>query len=228
MKISVMQPYFFPYLGYYQMVEKVDEFVFLDDVNYFKKGYINRNAIALNGLPHNFTISINKSSQNKKILELFYTDNLSKFFKLIDSAYKKAKYYESGKALIEKAFEEGKGNVALTNASSIKLVFEYIGLKKEFSCSSSLLLGDEFKGQSRILETCKQKKAQVYINAMGGKALYDSESFSREKVDLNFFQPQIEHYEQLEHGFLENLSMIDCLMNLSPNEIKELIMLGGI
>lgn len=95
MKTAIMQPYFFPYLGYFQMFNAVDKFVLLDDVNFIMRGYINRNSILLNGKAHKFSIPLEKPSQNKLINETklnFSLKDKENFLKTIQLAYKKAPF----------------------------------------------------------------------------------------------------------------------------------------
>lgn len=98
MKVAIMQPYLFPYLGYWQLIKSVDTFVILDDVNFIKRGYINRNSILVNNNVHMFSVPVDKPSQNKLIMDTklkFSRDEKEKFLKTIYLSYKKAKCFEA-------------------------------------------------------------------------------------------------------------------------------------
>lgn len=104
MKIAVMQPYLFPYIGYFQLLNAVDMFVVFDDVNFIKKGWINRNNILVNRQKYLFTVPLKDASQNKLIKEVQIADDgwQEKFLKTVAQSYKKAEFFDEAFALIEK------------------------------------------------------------------------------------------------------------------------------
>lgn len=212
MKGAIMQPYFFPYIGYYQLVYEAENFVFLDDVNWIKKGYINRNSICRNGDKVNFSIPVSKVSQNRKINEHDYTGDFSGFLKLVESAYKKAPFFDSIMPMIEKVVRDDESNVANKNANTISTVFNYLGIKREFLFSSDVSLHSACKGQERILELCRIFGINRYRNASGGRALYDPKSFDESNVELKFVESMAQNYSQSGDEFIPNLSIIDLLM----------------
>lgn len=222
MKIAIMQPYFFPYLGYYQLAYAVDKFVFFDDVNFINKGWINRNNILVNKSSTLFTIPLIKSSQNSLINEILITPDSKwkiKFFKTLEMAYGKAKYYKDTIDIINNVFENSKGNLAELTKSSIREVFNYLGLDKNWVDSSSAYLNRDLKGQSRIIDICKKENADSYINLIGGKSLYDSKSFEQENIKIHFITNSFTPYKQFSEEFTPGLSMIDLLMHLSPEDL---------
>lgn len=212
MKGAVMQPYFFPYIGYYQLAYEVEKFVFFDDVSYIKKGYINRNSILMNGALHQFTIPVVGVSQNKKINEHFYVGDFSQFLEKISIAYRWAPCFNDIFPMIQEAALSGSLNVAEKNAASIRLVFDYLGLDKSFSFSSGVENDPPLKGQARIINLCKKMNINEYVNAIGGRELYSQEEFSNEKMDLKFIKSDLQPYLQSSDNFVPNLSMIDVLM----------------
>ncbi len=212
MKGAVMQPYFFPYIGYYQLAYEVEKFVFFDDVNYIKKGYINRNSILMNGALHQFTIPVVGVSQNKKINEHFYVGDFSQFLEKIRIAYRWAPCFNDIFPMIQEAALGGNLNVAEKNAASIKLVFDYLGLDRSFYFSSGVQNDPPLKGQARIIDLCKKINVNEYVNAIGGRELYSQEDFGNEKMDLKFIKSDLQSYPQSSDNFVPNLSMIDVLM----------------
>lgn len=226
MKIAVYQPYFFPYLGYWQLFDAVDVFVVLDDVDYIKRGFINRNSILVNGCPHRFTIPIEKQSQNRLINETklsFSMEERRCFLKTITMAYKKAPLYDSFFPLLEEIvlFDE----YDLTNfiRNSFDKVIEYLGLETTLILSSEIEKDNTLKGENRIIEINKRLQSDCYINAIGGKSLYDRMNFAREGIELRFLNTLPYDYKQFHGEFVSNLSIIDALMFNDLSQMKELL-----
>ncbi|RNI30858.1 hypothetical protein EFA69_07070 [Rufibacter immobilis] len=223
MKLAIMQPYFFPYIGYYQLLHAVDKFVIYDDVNFIKRGWINRNNILINNKPSLFTIPLTGASQNKLIKEVTVTD-LEKwsntFFKTIEQSYKKAPFYNATISILKNVLYSEHQNIADLCYASLVAVVEYLGLTTQIIRSSAIYNNQELKGQARILDICLQENSKVYINPKGGMDLYNKEIFEKEGVKLQFIQSLDVRYKQYTSEFVPWLSMIDVLMFNSPAEIK--------
>jgi len=218
-----MQPYLFPYLGYYQLVHHVDEFVLFDDVNFIKKGYINRNNIVLDGAAHRFTLPVLAVSQNRRINDHLFTDSSEELVSLIDRAYRKSAFFDDAFPVIADTLNSGDRNVAVLAGQSIKNVFSYLGVDKKFSWSSAVQKSPDAKGEQKILEICQEKRAERYTNAIGGKDLYNSAAFAAKGIELEFIKMRPVEYSQGRPEFIPNLSMIDVLMNCSKDHIKDLL-----
>lgn len=227
MAVAIMQPYFFPYLGYFQLVQAVDHFVLYDDVMFIKKGWINRNRILMQGQDFMFTIPLEKQSQNKTIRESTIAWNSefpSKFLVQLRSAYKKAPHVEAVMSLIEEVLAEKPSSLAELAGSSVKATWDYLGLKKEFYYSSTLSVSSELGRAERLMEITKYFKESVYVNASNGKALYDKRSFAHQGVDLQFIESELPVYSQGNNpDFLAGLSMIDVLMWNDIPRIHEML-----
>lgn len=225
--LGIMQPYIFPYLGYFQLVYAVDRFVFLDDVNFIKKGWINRNNILLNGAASLLSIPVSKVSQNEWIKNLFVSEEGKWRNKLLTSlghAYKKAPYYEERIGLITEIIEEKGLSIADFAKNSVMRISDELGIQTEFVHSSSIYSKDSY-GSQRILDICLEDKASAYINPQGGVDLYDKEMFAKENIELNFIHmnPTIAYSQFDKDNFVPNLSIIDVLMFNSNEEITELL-----
>ena len=221
-----MQPYFFPYLGYWQLVNAVDEFVILDDVNYIMRGYINKNSILINGMPHKFSISIDKPSQNKLINQTklaFPIDEREKLLKTIEMAYHKAPYYSQAFRLIEESVMFNDKDLVSFLKNSLCLTADYLGLSTRIIVSSELEKDNTKKAQERIIEINKCLGADTYINAIGGRELYDKEEFMKNNINLFFIEMGAIEYVQFKNKFVPNLSMIDVLMFNGKSEIQSLL-----
>lgn len=226
MKIAIMQPYFFPYVGYYQLAAGVDNFILFDDVSYIKKGYINRNAILAAGQSCRFSLPVVNQSQNRAINEHDYVGDYQPFLQLIRQSYQAAPYFDAVMPLILDVMNQSGRNVAAVNARSISIVFSYLSLPFQWRYSSEFSNEKQLKAANRIIDLCLKMKARSYHNASGGRELYADETFSREGLSLLFCQPTLSAYQQQGEEFVAGLSIIDMLMFCSPQECREHLTAG--
>jgi hypothetical protein len=189
MKIAIMQPYIFPYIGYYQLIQSVDTFFIFDDVAFIKKGWINKNKIVVNNLEHTFTIPLKNASQNRNINEHFVSEDFTKwrdnFYKTLYSSYNKCEYYNEVFQIVESSFKHS--NIADIAASSLKLVSQYLEIKTKFDNTSNINGVNTSKSQ-RLIDICKKVNADSYINSIGGQALYNKKEFKDNNIELFFLQ----------------------------------------
>lgn len=226
MRVGIMQPYFFPYLGYWQLVNAVDKFVILDDVNYIMRGYINRNSILVNGKPHKFSLSIDKPSQNKLINEtqlLFPVKERRKLLKTIEMAYHKAICFSDVFPIIENAIMYSNNDLVDFIKNSITLTVEYLGIDTEILVSSEIIKDESKKSQDRIIEINMQLGSDTYINPIGGQSLYNRDDFKQLGIDLYFIEMQTYEYKQFNNDFVPNLSFIDIMMFNTKETIAEML-----
>ena len=227
MKIGIMQPYFFPYIGYWQLINLVDKYVIFDDVNYIKRGWINRNRILMNGDAVLFNVPLLGVSQNKLINQIEVNNDkklLMKNLKTIELAYRKAPYFEDVYPLVERILENEASNIADYNAYSIKYISEYLDIKTELVTSSKLSKDNSLKSQNKILEICELLGATEYYNAIGGQELYSKDAFANKKIQLRFLKTNDIRYQQFKNDFVSNLSIIDVMMFNSVSTIKEFLL----
>lgn len=225
-KVAIMQPYFFPYLGYYQMLSAVDKFVLLDDVNFIMRGYINRNSILLNGQAHKFSIPLEKPSQNKLINETklnFLTKDKENFLKTITMAYKKAPFFNDFYPVLENIVNNDENDLTKYLKYSFEKIKDYLQIDTEILLSSEIEKDNSLRAQDRIIEINKQLGSTQYINAIGGQELYNKADFTKNNIQLNFIKMSNIEYKQFNNEFVPNLSMIDVLMFNSKEKIKELL-----
>lgn len=222
-----MQPYIFPYIGYFHLIEATDMFVFYDDVSFIKGGWINRNRILINETDSLFTVPLMKSSSHKLICETMlhptlYLNWKKKFIKTLKQNYSKAPFFKESIDLINSVFELECTSIGDLAINSILLVCQY--LKMDFTWTISSEISPETTGlkkEERIIEINKKLGSKNYINAIGGQELYSHENFLRQGIQLNFIESTIKEYIQFKNEFIPWLSIIDVLMFNSKDEIKE-------
>jgi hypothetical protein len=220
MKSAVMQPYLFPYLGYYQLVNSVDKFVFYDNVNFIKRGYINRNNVLVNGKAQRFTVPVPGATQNKNINEFNFSSDVTKILTTIKHAYSKAPFFNNVYPLIERVFTQTDRRVVMLCKASITEIFDYLGIQKEFFISSELKYDQEQTAAERLISISKSLNCEQYINSPGGIELYEKDFFEDRNVDLAFIKMNDVSYKQGKNEFVPYLSMIDVLMWNDIEEVK--------
>jgi len=217
MKVAIMQPYVFPYIGYFQLINAVDTFVFYDDVNFIKKGFINRNSILVQGKANQFTIPCKAISQNKLINEVelnIDTKWTLKFLKTIEQAYNQAKYFNDVYPLITSFFSNHTHlTISEFAIASVLLITDYLGIDKNWVTSSKThKASQQLRKENRILNIAKKELAIIYINPIGGKVLYNKEHFKTEGIHLNFIKSNPISYMQFTSEFVPSLSILDVIM----------------
>ena len=226
-KIAIMQPYFFPYIGYFQLMNSVDRFIILDDVNYINKGWINRNKFLLNGAPHSFTLPLISASQNKKISEIKIKIEINwkqKFFKTLHQAYSRAPQYNKVIPLIEVILNCQHDDLSNFLVNSLILLRDYLLINVEIVQTSRIYDNSHLKGQEKIINICKQENAANYINAIGGVNLYDRRDFELNDININFLRSRQISYAQFGANHIPWLSVLDVLMFNSTDAIKEFLL----
>jgi len=226
MKLAIMQPYLFPYIGYFQLINAVDKFIIYDDVNFINKGWINRNRILVNSIPHTFTVPLKNASQNAIIRDLkLAIDNRwkTKFIKTLELSYKKAPYFKETFDIVEDVINTKSTFLIDWHLKSLDLIKSYLEIKTNFTNSSKQYKNKNLKGQERIIDICIKERATDYINLIGGKDLYNDQSFIDKKVKLYFLESNLIMYKQFNNEFVPCLSIIDVLIFNSVLAIKDLL-----
>ena len=228
MKAALMQPYLFPYIGYFQLICSADVFIFYDDVNFIKQGWINRNRILLNGKEFMFTVPLESSSSfqqinQTKIKAAAFEIWKGKFLATLKQAYRKAPFYADVVAMTEDVLTIKQKDTAGELAKrSVTAVCDYLEIETKINQTSENFGNNHLKGQDRVIDICKKINASEYINMEGGRMLYDAEAFSKEGIKLSFLRSQTKSYKQFDFPFIDALSILDILMFCSKNELKEM------
>lgn len=227
MKIGIMQPYFFPYIGYWQLMNAVDKYVIYDDVNFIKGGWINRNRILINGEAKYFNVQMQGASSNKHINEVMVNNNesfINKNLRILESCYKKAPYYNDVYPLLKKILQCGEENLAVFIKYSFDEICNYLGIDTELIMSSDLEKNNSLKAQNKVIHICKKLDATEYYNAIGGQNLYSFDDFSNNGIQLSFLKTNEIIYNQFNNNFISNLSIIDVMMFNSVEDIKNMLL----
>lgn len=221
--IAIMQPYFFPYIGYWQMIQAVDRFVIYDDVNYIKGGWINRNRLLINGEPSYITVPLHQSSPYKRICDTALHHSAVwryKMIKSVENTYRKALYFEEVFPIVDKLILYETEKLSNYLAYQLQTLSAFMGIDTEFVMTSRCYENNELSGQERVLDICKREGADIYINAQSGQTLYDTETFRSFGINLRFLIMRPLPYKQRAAEFVPYLSIIDALMEVGPTEIK--------
>jgi len=223
MIIGGNQPYFFPYIGYWQLMNIVDIYVISDSMQYIKRGYINRNNILINGRRHLFTLEVSGVHRRSLINEVKVGRNSRKILKSIFRAYKKAPYFEEIYPMMKEILSNDEKNLAKYVCYSIERIVQYLDIGTKMIYLSDLQEKTSLKGQDRVIDICKRLNVDRYINSIGGQKLYIKENFLKEGIKLNFIKTGDIEYKQFNNDFIPNLSIIDVMMFNSKEEIKEML-----
>lgn len=224
MKLGIMQPYFMPYIGYFQLMKAVDKYVVYDDVNYIKGGWANRNHLLINGEKEMFTVTLQKASQNKLFNEIVIGDDFKKLMKTLQMNYSRAINFDQTMVLMERIISFPNKQLAVFIANSFREILSYLSVETEILMSSEIPKDNSLRGKDKIIQICEILGADTYYNAVGGKNLYDQEEFREHGITLNFVDSLPQVYSQLHtREFVSGLSMVDVLMNNTKDEVNRLL-----
>lgn len=232
MRVGIMQPYLFPYIGYFQLMNAVDEFVLYDNIEYTKKGWINRNRILVNGKDTYISLPLKKDSDFLYVKERYLSESwLSERKKLlnrISESYKKAPYFQEAYPLLQTILMFEDFNLFNFLYHSIKLLKEYFEIHCSITISSDISVDHNLKSENKVIAICRKRSADVYINAIGGQNLYNNKNFRQEGIDLYFIKMNPFEYKQFNNDFIPFLSIIDVMMFNEKAVIKEFLNTGYI
>jgi hypothetical protein len=225
MKIGIMQPYFLPYIGYFQLINAVDEFVLYDDIEYTKKGWINRNRILVNGKDEYISIPLKKDSDYLHVNQRFLSDNSlgerKKIFNKISEVYRKAPNYTQTMELLNDVLLYDEKNLFEFIKNSILKTLSFLNIQTPIVISSTIPIQQNLKSEDKVLAICKNQQAQTYINPIGGVTLYSHATFKQNQIQLQFIKSNSIQYPQFNNEFVPWLSIIDVMMFNRKDKIIE-------
>lgn len=214
MKLAIMQPYFLPYIGYFQLIAAADCFVVYDNIKYTKKGWINRNRMLLNGADVMFSLPLKKASDSLDVVERELAEGFDPRDLLAQwrGAYAKAPYFAETLPLLEKIISNPERNLFRFILASLIETCRHLGITTEIKISSTIPIDHTLRAEEKVLALCEALGADTYINPMGGVELYSKETFAAHGINLKFLKPQPLDYPQFGAPFVPWLSILDVLM----------------
>lgn len=225
MNLAIMQPYFLPYIGYFQLIAAVDKFVIYDTVKYTKKGWINRNRMLLNGLPDTFSLPLRKDSDTLNVVDRYISEDFDgrKILDRFESAYRKAPEFHRVMPLLSKILEFEERNLFRFIQHSINCCCAYMNIQTPIVTSSKIEGGTDKKGVERVLDICAKTGATCYINPIGGVDLYQPSLFLSRGIGLRFLQSRSTPYQQFGEAFQPNLTIVDVMMFNPMEKVSALL-----
>jgi hypothetical protein len=227
-RTAIMQPYFFPYIGYFQLINSVDLFIVYDNIKYTKKGWINRNRILLNGKDTTISLPIKSDSDFLDVRERELAPDFdpTKLINQIGGAYRRAPYFAQVFPMIEEILRQQESNLFKFLYRSIIAVCERLGITTEIRISSGIAIDHSLKNQHKVLALCEAVDTEIYVNAIGGLELYSKPDFHACGIELKFIRSKPFVYPQFDNDFIPWLSIIDVLMFNSLDATREGIRLN--
>lgn len=221
MKAAIMQPYFFPYVGYFQLIAAVDLFIVYDNIQYTKKGWINRNRMLQNGKDVTFSLPLKNDSDYLDVCQRELTSNFrrEKLLNQIAGAYRRAPCFEQTFPLVEQVMRWEDNNLFGFLQHSLVKTCEHLGVTTPIRISSDIDIDHTMKGQDKVLALCEAVGASTYVNAIGGMRLYSSAAFREKGIGLKFIQSKAFQYPQSGNAFVPWLSIIDVMMFNSKKDV---------
>ncbi len=223
MKVAIMQPYFLPYVGYYQLAAAVDVFVVYDNIKYTKKGWFNRNRLLLNGSDALFSLPLRKASDALVVRDRFLASDFDreKLLNQFRGAYAGAPQFAATWPLIERVVRHPDQNLFGYIRHAIAETCAHLGIETPIRVSSTVPIEQGLRAQDKVIAVCKALGATTYVNPIGGVGLYSREDFEREGIDLRFLRPLPWEYPQFGAPFVPWLSILDVLYRRIIRRIRD-------
>lgn len=214
MKVAIMQPYFLPYVGYFQLLAAADVFVVYDNIKYTKKGWINRNRLLQNGKDVTFSVPLKSASDSLLVCqrEVAADFDRDKLLNQIQGAYRRAPFFAQTFPLVEKIVRHQEVGLFDFLYQAIVAVRDHLGISTEIRISSDIAIDHDLKNQDKVLALCAELGASTYVNAIGGMELYSREAFRERGIDLKFIRSLPFSYPQFGEPFVPWLSIVDVMM----------------
>ncbi|NVI82256.1 hypothetical protein CSQ94_14305 [Janthinobacterium sp. BJB312] len=218
MRVAIMQPYFLPYIGYFQLIAAADLFIVYDNIKYTKKGWINRNRMLLNDGDALFSVPLKNASDQLDVCEREISPQFDaeKLLNQFRGAYRRAPYLRETMALLETIVRHPAVNLFDFLLHSLVQTCAHLGITTPLRRSSDIGIDHALKGQDKVLALCQATGADHYINPIGGLQLYREADFLAKGIALEFLQSRLHPYPQGGGEFVPWLSIVDVMMFTSP------------
>lgn len=230
MNLAIMQPYFFPYIGYFQLMNHVDEWIIFDNIQFIDKGWINRNRILHTNPDKDWqfiTIPLSKRGQFDRINEINIIQNQSWVETIMGklTAYKKAPHYIETKDFVYECLSDPTESLTETLEKTLIKTTQHLGIKTPITVQSrqNWKLPEITHPGQWALEISKIKKAKKYTNLYGGSSIFQQKEFDNAEIELQFLKPKLQPYAQYRKNFVEGLSIIDVMMWNDKESIRKIL-----
>ena len=228
MKIALMQPYFFPYIGYFQLIKSVDEFVIFDNAQYVRRGWMNRNRILNEHKESIFiTVPVCKAQRETKIKDILINNDVNWKEKILNQClyYQNAPNYSVVRQMLEESFAESETNLSEFNTRLIKMICSYLGIETKIMLFSEAFphIDNAEEADEWGMHLSMESNATTYINRIGGKDFYDQQKYIDQGIDIKFIQSILTPYNQFDKSFVPGLSIIDILMFNDLSSISKML-----
>ncbi len=230
MRLGIMQPYFFPYLGYFSLIKYSERFVFFDTPQYISHGWVNRNRILKpDGTPGYITVPIQKAKQTATIEEILISENSDwkeKIYGQLTSYKRKAPRYNDTIEFLHSILDKDYHNsLSVLNIETTKEVCNYLGIQRQFDTFSEMNLNiDDVKMPDEwALNITKALGGDIYVNPPGGQSFFDKNKYTANNIELQFLKSNLKPYIQRIGRFEPGLSVIDAMMFCNPEEINDIL-----
>lgn len=231
MKLGIMQPYFFPYLGYFALIKYTDKWIVFDTVQYIERGWINRNRIINPTKPEDMYINIPLENHHRDILikDVLISNNENYKEKILSqlwTSYKKrANYFNNVYKLVEDVLSLNTRSITELNVYALKKVNDYLNIPFNYEIFSKMNLTiDEVHDSGEwALNISKALNASEYVNPPGGIELFAKEKFAQNDIALKFLRINLKPYNQKKAKFIEGLSIIDVMMFNNTETINKML-----
>ena len=226
MRIAIMQPYFMPYIGYFQLIKASERFILFDDVQFIRHGWIARNRVLKPDAGWQYVIiPLQAHNQNTLIKNIFITEKVewkNKLLRQLEHYKKKAPFYKNTIDLLRCCFEYNNLSIVEFNGNCLKVICDYLDIpfKVEISSKMNFDYSNVNDAGEWALRISEQLGANSYLNPSGGVELFDPVKFSSKGIELNFLETNLLEYSQRRPCFESALSIIDVLMFNSKDEIN--------
>lgn len=223
MRVAITQPYLFPYIAWYQVINACDAFVISDDVQYTRSGYINRNQILMNGRPLRFGVPLRGASHTEVIGERRIHDWgwARELLRGMRHAYRGAPHFDEVYPMIEGILAEPVDLLIDLLERAIVVTARHLGLGQRIVRASSVQARVGLRKADRVLATAKALGARCYLqrDTEAARQMYRHEFFLAEGIVLKFVRVGLLPYAQRGvKEFLPGLSLIDFLMHVAPED----------
>ena len=218
MVVAIMQPTYLPWMGYFDLIDQSDVFVFLDTVAFSRQSWQQRNRILTEHGAHWLTVPV-RHAMGTSIGEVAI-DNARpwrrKHWATIEAAYRRAPSWAECSGPLADVYEREWQSLADLNVSSIRAVASQLGVDARFERASALPRSTQRKAGA-LVDLCRELGATTYLSPAGSFAYLESDSeFEQGGIALRFQHFEHPTYPQGQAGFVPYLSAIDLLMNTGP------------